>query len=107
MTEDQVFFLFFLQTLLNFFLFYFFTQKYSETTQMFLDHISDMYSHGLEYHLGRKHEEDCTSDHEYEDEDEEEDEDEDEEEYTDEKEESSNEQTTIEQTEQQDGYLQH
>ena len=54
MNETQVFLLFFLQNVLNFFLFFLFTQKYSEisnvlnghlqnTTKMFLDHLSDMY----------------------------------------------------------------
>ena len=78
MNENQVFLLFFLQNVLNFLFFYFFTEKYSQmfkdlnvqfqnTTQMFLDHLSDMYYYGYNNVSYTDEDED-----EYEDEDEDE-----------------------------------
>ena len=81
MNENQVFLLFFLQNVLNFLFFYFFTEKYSQmfkdlnvqfqnTTQMFLDHLSDMYYYGYYGYNNASY----TDEDEYEDEDEDEDE---------------------------------
>ena len=79
MNENQVFLLFFLQNVLNFLFFYFFTEKYSQmfkdlnvqfqnTTQMFLDHLSDMYYYGYYGYNNVSY----TDEDEYEDEDEDE-----------------------------------
>ena len=98
MTGDQVFFLFFLQNILNFFLFYFLSQKYSvilndlnthfeNTTQMFLDHLSDMYYYSYQSYQNDEEDEcdsqceesDCEEEDEYEEEEYEDEEDEEEE----------------------------